>query len=151
MKCPYCAHNDLRVVETREGDHTTLRRRRACNGCQKRFTTYERIDQPDLVVLKKGGKKQPFDIDKLMKGVLIACSKRPVPLDQVERLVEDIHANLRSRETVEVPAQIIGNLVMQRLKELDPIAYIRFASVYQDFATLAQFHKEVNKLKKEVS
>ncbi len=147
MQCPYCAHPESKVVETREATEGETRRRRECEKCQKRFTTYECVESLDLVVIKKNGSKEKFDKSKVLRGVLTACSKRSIPLDKIEKLVNGIEASLRKRSTVEIPSRLIGELVMKKLKTLDKIAYIRFASVYQDFDSISAFEQEVKSLR----
>ena len=150
VKCPYCSNPDTSVVDSRETeDQAAIRRRRECEKCRKRFTTYERVELLDLVVIKKDGSRQPFDKRKVLRGIMRACEKRPIPAEKMERAVDDIERELRAMDTLEVPSRKIGDLVMKKLRELDPIAYIRFASVYKSFKNLEAFERELDKLKKE--
>ena len=146
MVCPFCEHCDTKVVDKRESDATSTRRRRECLGCHQRFTTYERVEQADLVVFKHDGRKETFSPDKLRKGISLAIAKRPVTIEQVDQMVEEIEAELRSAKRREVPAGLIGALVMERLKDLDHVAYIRFTSVYRDFTDARSFQDEVKEL-----
>jgi transcriptional repressor NrdR len=131
--CPFCEHCDTKVVDKRESDLVSTRRRRECLSCHQRFTTYERVEQPDLVVAKHDGRKEMFNPDKLRKGIALAIAKRPVTQEQVDLTVDEVEAELRASKRREVPAGLIGALVMEKLKALDHVAYIRFASVYRDF------------------
>lgn len=145
MKCPYCGNNDTDVIETRDGEGAT-RRRRECKKCGKRFTTYERVENIDLVVIKKDGRREKFDREKLRKGIVKATEKRPVGVDLIDSVVDEIEQDLRSKDTTEVGSRMIGNLVLKKLKKIDKVAYIRFASVYLDFGELADFEKVIEKL-----
>ena len=148
MKCPYCSHSDTSVLDSRESDDlTTIRRRRECLHCQKRFTTYERSEMATLIVVKKDGSRQPFDRQKLITGMMKACEKRPVTLETIENAVDDIERDLRNRDSIEIESKIIGNLVMKKLKGIDKVAYIRFASVYRQFEDVESFEKVVQTLK----
>jgi transcriptional repressor NrdR len=133
MKCPYCAHLDSKVVDSRDTETGAIRRRRECLACRKRFTTYERVEAVPLLVVKKDGRREEFDRNKLIGGLRMASKKRDVALAQIEHLVDDVENSLRARGAGEVPSREIGEEVMQRLRELDEIAYIRFASVYRQF------------------
>lgn len=146
MVCPFCEHCDTKVVDKRESDATSTRRRRECLGCHQRFTTYERVEQMDLVVTKHDGRRETFNADKLRRGIALATAKRPVSDEQLDRMVEEIEAGLRAAKMREVPAQTIGTLVMERLKDLDHVAYIRFTSVYRDFDDVRSFEDEVKQL-----
>jgi len=148
MKCPFCLHTATSVIDSRESSAEAIRRRRVCDGCDRRFTTYERIEAIPLVVLKKDGTKQDFSRAKVFGGILRACEKRPVTREQIEESVNQIEASIRKEHDVEVTSKVVGNLVVDRLKELDHIAYVRFASVYKGFKNPMQFAKEVEKLKK---
>ncbi|MFH1085002.1 MAG: transcriptional regulator NrdR [Chloroflexota bacterium] len=143
MKCPFCEATDSRVVDTREvGDG--IRRRRECQRCGQRFTTYERIAEVNLVVVKRDGRREPFSRGKLFEGIRVACAKRPISLDEIERVVSGIESSLYALGRSEVPSRVVGEMVMQRLKELDPVAYVRFASVYRSFADLETLKREVD-------
>ncbi len=148
MICPYCGHVELKVLESRESDNLTIRRRRECQHCQKRFTTYERIETVELTIIKKDGRRVPFDRSKLLSGVLKACEKRPIPRDDVETTVSQIEMELRSMDTTEIPSKKIGELVMKKLKKMDKVAYIRFASVYKEFEDPESFEEELRILLK---
>lgn len=133
MKCPYCAHLDSKVVDSRDTETGAIRRRRECLNCHKRFTTYERVEAVPLLVVKKDGRREEFSRDKLIGGLLAATKKRPVPRGDIEQLVDDVENALRSNGVTEVPSPAVGEEVMRRLRDLDEIAYIRFASVYRQF------------------
>lgn len=147
MRCPFCRNNDTQVVETRETGEEVTRRRRECLKCKKRFTTYEKIESISLRVIKKDGNREAFDREKLKKGILKACEKRPITMEQIDDVVDDIEKSLRSKSQKEVRSSIIGDLVMKHLKKLDSVAYIRFASVYRAFQDIGEFEKEVKLLK----
>lgn len=147
MRCPFCGHLEDKVVdsrESREGD--SIRRRRECLSCARRFTSYERVEEVPLVILKKDGRREPFDRQKLMKGLLLACQKRPVSLARIEQLVGDLHARLMERPDREIRSRELGELIMDELKGLDQVAYVRFASVYRDFKDLPDFVKALEGL-----
>lgn len=147
MKCPYCAVADTEVVETRDSeDLQTIRRRRECGHCNKRFTTYERIETINLIVIKKDGRREQFDRDKLKRGIIRSCEKTKIPLDVIEQIVTDIEMELRGEVGVEVESKKIGNMVAARLKKLDKVAYIRFSSVFKNFVDVEDFEKEVKRL-----
>jgi len=147
MRCPQCGTRDSRVVDSRDLDESaTIRRRRECPACSARFTTYERIEAARLVVVKRDGTRQEFDRDKLAAGLAKALTRRPVPEDAAERAADDIEAELRSTGQSEVPSSRVGALAMDRLRSLDHIAYIRFASVYQSFEDLEDLKREVDTL-----
>ncbi|MBI2143752.1 transcriptional repressor NrdR [Candidatus Woesearchaeota archaeon] len=145
MNCPYCSNEEHRVVDKREANEAT-RRRRECLRCKKRFTTYERIEPFDLAVVKKDGRREPFNREKLRTGFAKACEKRPIPQEKVDSAVDEIEAELRKEEKKEVNSSHIGELVMRKLKKLDKVAYIRFASVYRQFADLESFQDELKRL-----
>jgi transcriptional repressor NrdR len=147
MKCPYCGNKDTEVVETRDSeDLETIRRRRECLKCNKRFTTYERIENINLIVIKKDGKREQFDRDKLKSGIIRSCEKTKVSLEDIEKIVTEIERELRGAESVEVESKKIGQLVSTRLKTLDKVAYIRFSSVFKRFVDVEDFEKEVQRL-----
>lgn len=147
MICPFCTHEFTRVVDKREGTGgKTTRRRRQCQKCDRRFTTFERVETLDLLIIKKDGKREIFDRAKLRSGIIKSCEKRPVSADEIEKIIDEIEANLRKNGSKEIPSKKIGELVIKRLKKLDEIAYIRFASVYRQFADLSDFEKELSKL-----
>lgn len=147
MKCPYCMHQNTAVVDSRETpDGESIRRRRLCDDCQKRFTTYERIQGLELVVVKKDGNRQQFDREKLKRGIVKATWKRPVSMADIEDLIQDVECKLRSKQTTEIKSWEIGNLVINRLKKMDTLSYLLFASVYRDFNSLADFKTEIDRL-----
>ncbi|MBI1982491.1 MAG: transcriptional repressor NrdR [Candidatus Levybacteria bacterium] len=147
MKCPYCASTETEVIETRDSeDLETIRRRRACLKCEKRFTTYERIETINLTVIKKDGKREQFDRDKLKSGILKACEKTRVPVEKIEKIVSEVERELRGAESVEVESKKIGQMVANKLKKIDKVAYIRFSSVFRRFVDVEDFEKEVKRL-----
>jgi len=150
MKCLYCSYKETQVIDTRETENLeATRRRRECMKCKKRFTTYERIEEADIVVVKKDGKRERFERQKLLNGVLRACEKREITLEKIEKLVDDVESDLRKRDSVEVDSKTIGKIAMRRLKSLDKVAFLRFASVYLEFEDLDRFEEELDKLQKK--
>jgi transcriptional repressor NrdR len=148
MRCPFCGNLEDRVVdsrESREGD--VIRRRRECTACDRRFTSYEKIELPTFQVVKRDERREPYDRVKLMRGLQIACRKRPVPQDELERLADSIESEMADRNEREISSQALGTMVMNRLRELDPVAYVRFASVYRRFEDVDAFVKELHGLK----
>lgn len=148
MKCPFCNSNKICVIETREVSDEITRRRRECETCKKRFTTYERVEINPLVIIKKSGVRESFDKQKLKNGILKSCEKRPIPLEKINKIVDEIEIELRNYSKSEIPSKKIGSLIMRKLKKLDKVAYIRFASVYREFKDIGSFEKELQKLKK---
>lgn len=147
MRCPFCAANNDRVIDSRtSGDAFVIRRRRECLQCMKRFTTYEKVEEPTLHVIKKDGSRVPFDRNKILNGLLKACEKRPVSLERLEEVVNRIEAQLNESFDKEVSCKFIGQLVMNALKELDEVAYVRFASVYREFKDVEEFMGELKPL-----
>jgi transcriptional repressor NrdR len=147
MKCPYCGSRETEVVETRDSeDLETIRRRRACLKCEKRFTTYERVENVTLVVIKKDGKREQFNRDKLKSGIIRSCEKTTVSVEDIEKIVVEIEREIRGSDSVEVESKKIGQLVAGKLKKQDKIAYIRFSSVFKRFVDVEDFEKEVKKL-----
>src|SRR3989338_1813146 len=146
MNCPFCSFSDSKVVDKRDYDDS-IRRRRECLKCKKRYTTYEKIGSINLIVLKKDGRKETFDSEKLKKGILIACEKRPVTVEQIDEIVNKIEAELRKLKSKELLSSTIGEKVLSRLKKLDEIAYMRFLSVFHSFNEVEDFKKELKKLK----
>lgn len=150
MKCPYCNFDETSVIDTRETENLeATRRRRECLKCGKRFTTYERVEEADIVVVKKDGKRERFERKKLLNGIIKACEKRDIPLEKIEKLIDEVESDLRKRDSVEVDSRVIGEIVMKKLKSMDKIAYIRFASVYREFEDLERFEEELEKLQKK--
>ncbi|MBI3311926.1 MAG: transcriptional repressor NrdR [Candidatus Omnitrophica bacterium] len=153
MKCPFCGHSEDKVIDSREaGDGGAIRRRRECDGCKRRYTTYERLEEHPLLVVKRDGRRESFDRKKILAGVIKACEKRPVPAERMEQLVDELEREVAQEFEREVPAIEIGERLMRRLHELDEVAYVRFASVYRSFKDLNQFLKELKDLlnKKQV-
>lgn len=151
MKCPFCSNEDTKVVDTRSmDDNTSIRRRRLCEKCNERFTTYEKIDTIPIAVVKRDFSREKFDRDKILKGVILACNKRPVSIDDMENIVRDIENKIFSMQKKEISTEYIGELVMEKLKDLDCISYVRFASVYREFKDLDSFKQEVEKLLKDI-
>ena len=150
MRCPFCGKTDTKVIDTRTmEDNTVIRRRRYCDGCEGRFTTYERIDTIPLTVVKTDNTREAFNRDKLTKGILISCSKRPESREVIDKMVSDIENTILNSARKEVPSKEIGEMVMERLKDVDEVAYVRFASVYRQFTDVDSFMQELGKLLKE--
>lgn len=147
MKCLFCGAFGTRVIESRQIEEgQSIRRRRECIVCGERFTTYERIERPQLFVIKKDGRREAFDAEKILRGVIKACEKRPVPMEEIHALVLDVERQLANKMESEVPSSLIGELVMDKLKALDDVAYVRFASVYREFADINMFIQEMESL-----
>lgn len=147
MKCPFCGYAESRVIDSRPTDEgSRIRRRRECLQCVKRFTTYEIIESLPIVVVKKDKSREPFDRQKLLNGLLRACEKRPVPLERLEKAVDDIETQIQNSLEREIPTTKIGEYVMEQLMHIDDVAYIRFASVYRQFKDIASFHEAIRKL-----
>lgn len=150
MKCPYCDCLDTRVIDSREtAESDAVRRRRQCVACGKRFTTYERWERPDLRVRKRDGRVEDFDRDKLELGILKASEKRPISREDITRVIDLIEDELRALDENEVPSTEVGSLVLENLKRLDPVAYMRFASVYKEFGNVEHFERELKQLRQE--
>lgn len=148
MRCPYCQDFESRVVDSRSSeDGTTIRRRRECNACKRRFTTYERAEERPLLVIKKNGNSEQFNRDKLLRGIMRACEKRPVKIEEIEDMVAQIERELRDSYDREVSSVVVGEKVMDKLQALDEVAYVRFASVYRQFGDLNSFIKTIEQLK----
>ncbi|MDD3363859.1 MAG: transcriptional regulator NrdR [Syntrophomonas sp.] len=148
MHCPYCQTADSKVIDSRSSeDGATIRRRRACAICKRRFTTYERVEERPLFVIKKGGNREQFDRNKLLNGITRACEKRPVSLEAIENMVSSVEADLRDYSDREVSSMVIGEMLMDRLRSLDEVAYVRFASVYRQFTDLNSFINTIDQLK----
>ena len=149
MKCPYCSDDDTRVIDSRPvDDNNSIRRRRICDKCGRRFTTYEKIETIPLVVIKKDNNRETYDRAKLESGILRACHKRPVSVSQIKAAVDEIEAKIYDREEKEISSEEIGELVMEKIHNLDPVAYVRFASVYREFKDAETFMDELKKLLK---
>lgn len=148
MRCPYCQANDTQVLDTRKLDQgATIRRRRRCESCGRRFTTIERIEPPALLVIKKSGNREPYDRSKVLNGVRTALYRRPIAPDAAERIVNEVEAELMARDLGEVPSTVIGDLIMEHLRALDEVAYIRFASVYRAFTDVGKLREAVDALR----
>ncbi|MBQ0042773.1 MAG: transcriptional repressor NrdR [Lachnospiraceae bacterium] len=149
MKCPFCGHENTRVIDSRPAeDNNSIRRRRVCDECAKRFTTYEKIETIPLIIIKKDNNREAYDRAKIEGGVLRACHKRPVSAVQITNLVDDVETKIFSMEEKEISSNVIGELVMDRLKDLDAVAYVRFASVYREFKDVNTFMDELKKVLK---
>ncbi len=144
MKCPFCNHIESKVVDSREASEaTTIRRRRECLNCGKRFTTYEYVERTALMVIKKDGRREPFNRQKILNGLLKACEKRPISMENLENLANEVEVELQKRYEQEVEAHHIGETVIEKLAKLDDVAYVRFASVYRQFKDINQFMREL--------
>ena len=147
MKCPFCGHDNTRVIDSRPADeNNSIRRRRVCDECSRRFTTYEKVETIPLIVIKKDDNRETYDRSKSEAGVLRACHKRPVSANQITKLVDDVETEIFNRGEKEIPSRVIGELVMDRLKNLDAVAYVRFASVYREFKDINTFMDELKKV-----
>ena len=152
MKCMYCGYEDSKVIDSRAADdNTIIRRRRECLQCGKRFTTYEKVEMTPILVIKNNGTRQAFDIDKLKGGIIKACEKRPVPISKIDKLVDDIQKKVYNSMAQEISSKAIGEMVMEGLKEIDEVAYVRFASVYRSFKDIPSFLSELENLVKHES
>ena len=147
MKCPFCGHENTRVIDSRPAEeNNSIRRRRVCDECDKRFTTYEKVETIPLIIIKKDNNRETYDRAKIEAGVLRACHKRPVSANQITRLIEDVETQIFNMEEKEIPSNKIGELVMSKLKDLDAVAYVRFASVYREFKDVNTFMDELKKV-----
>ena len=146
MKCPFCSHENTRVIDSRPADdNNSIRRRRVCDECGKRFTTYEKVETIPLIVIKKDDNRETFDRTKIEAGVLRACHKRPISANQIKDLVDEVENEIFGREEKEIPSRVIGEIVMNKLKDLEAVAYVRFASVYREFKDINTFMEELKK------
>ena len=147
MKCPFSGHDNTRVIDSRPADeNNSIRRRRVCDECSRRFTTYEKVETIPLIVIKRDDNRETYDRSKIEAGVLRACHKRPVSANQITKLVDDVETEIFNRGEKEIPSRVIGELVMDRLKNLDAVAYVRFASVYREFKDINTFMDELKKV-----
>lgn len=147
MKCPFCGKDNTRVIDSRPADDgNSIRRRRQCDECMKRFTTYEKVEAIPLVVIKKDNNRESYDRSKIEAGVYRSCHKRPISVDQIDALVDEIESAIFNLEEKEVPSSVIGEIVMDKLRELDAVAYVRFASVYREFKDVNTFMNEIKKI-----
>ena len=148
MRCPFCKQPDSRVIDSRAADEgTTIRRRRECSKCGRRFTTYEVVERLPLMVVKRDNRREPFSRDKLLTGIIRSCDKRDISMEQITNFVAEIEHEIRNRTEPEVPSEKIGEIVMERLKDFDEVAYIRFASVYRKFEDITNFIEELETLR----
>ncbi len=147
MKCPFCGHENTRVIDSRPADdNNSIRRRRVCDECDKRFTTYEKVETIPVIIIKKDDTRETYDRTKIEAGVLRACYKRPISAGQITQLVDEVETEIFSMEDKEVPSQVVGELVMNKLKNLEAVAYVRFASVYREFKDINTFMDELKKV-----
>ena len=147
MKCPFCNHDNTRVIDSRPAEeNNSIRRRRVCDECGKRCTTYEKIETIPLIIIKKDNNRETYDRSKIEAGVLRACHKRPVSTAQITKLIDDVETEIFNREEKEIPSTVIGELLMDKMKDLDQVAYVRFASVYREFKDVNTFVDEIKKL-----
>lgn len=150
MKCPFCNYYDTKVIDTRsQNDGTTIKRRRLCEDCSKRFTTFERADDIHIKVIKRTGVREIFDRDKLLGGIIKSCSKRPVTIEQMEKIVDEVENAIINTVEKEIASDVIGNIIMDSLKFIDDVAYVRFASVYKQFEDINSFMDELKKMEKD--
>ena len=149
MKCPYCGFQESKVVDSRPADENSIRRRRECLQCERRFTTYETVESLPMVVIKKDGSRQSFDRSKVLRGIQRSCEKRPVPVADMERMALEIEQELQNNLEREISTELVGEMVMDKLKKADEVAYVRFASVYRQFKDINTFMSELNKLLNE--
>ena len=146
MKCPYCGKENTRVIDSRPTDDSSIRRRRQCDECGKRFTTYEKVETLPLIVVKKDNNREPYDREKIVAGIVRSCHKRPISMTQINDMVDDIEGQIFNMGEKEIPTTTIGSIVMDKLKDLDEVAYVRFASVYREFKDVNTFMDEIKKI-----
>ena len=147
MKCPFCSHENTRVIDSRPADdNNSIRRRRVCDECDKRFTTYEKVETIPLIIIKKDNNRETYDRTKIEAGVLRACHKRPISANQINQLIDEVETEVFNKEEKEISSQVIGELVMNKLKDLEAVAYVRFASVYREFKDINTFMDELKKV-----
>ena len=147
MKCPFCGRENTKVIDSRQADdNSSIRRRRQCDACGKRFTTYEKVETIPLIVIKKDDNREPYDRDKIQGGILRSCHKRPVSANQITELIEEIETQIFNMEEKEISSSTIGEIVMDKLKDVDQVAYVRFASVYREFKDVNTFMNEIKKI-----
>lgn len=149
MKCPYCGKENTRVIDSRPTDDSSIRRRRQCDECGKRFTTYEKVETLPLIVVKKDNNRESYDREKIVAGIVRSCHKRPISMTQINDMVDDIEGQIFNMEEKEIPTTTIGSIVMDKLKDLDEVAYVRFASVYREFKDVNTFMDEIKKILKK--
>ena len=147
MKCPFCGHENTRVIDSRPAEeHNSIRRRRVCDECDKRFTTYEKVETIPLIIIKKDDNRETYDRSKIEAGVLRACHKRPISANRINQLVDEVETEIFNMEEKEIPSQVVGEIVMNKLKDLEAVAYVRFASVYREFKDINTFMDELKKV-----
>jgi len=147
VRCPFCHHQESKVIDSRSSEEgVAIRRRRECLKCERRFTTYERIEEEPLIIIKKDGRREPFNRDKILNGLRKACEKRPLSLDTLEKIADEVEREIRKRNEKETSSAVIGELIMNSLKDIDEVAYVRFASVYRQFKDLDIFMRELQNL-----
>ena len=149
MKCPYCGKENTRVIDSRPTDDSSIRRRRQCDECGKRFTTYEKVETLPLIVVKKDNNRESYDREKIVAGIVRSCHKRPISMKQINDMVDDIEGQIFNMEEKEIPTTTIGSIVMDKLKDLDEVAYVGFASVYREFKDVNTFMDEIKKILKK--
>ena len=149
MKCPYCGKENTRVIDSRPTDDSSIRRRRQCDECGKRFTTYEKVETLPLIVVKKDNNREPYDREKIVAGIVRSCHKPPISMTQINDMVDDIEGQIFNMGEKEIPTTTIGSIVMDKLKDLDEVAYVRFASVYREFKDVNTFMDEIKKILKK--
>ena len=149
MKCPYCGKENTRVIDSRPTDDSSIRRRRQCDECGKRFTTYEKVETLPLIVVKKDNNREPYDREKIVAGIVRSCHKRPISMTQINDMVDDIEGQIFKMGEKELPTTTIGSIVIDKLKDLDEVAYVRFASVYREFKDVNTFMDEIKKILKK--
>lgn len=149
MKCPYCGKENTRVIDSRPTDDSSIRRRRQCDECGKRFTTYEKVETLPLIVVKKDNNREPYDREKIVAGIVRSCHKRPISMTQINDMVDDIEGQIFNMGEKEIPTTTIGSIVMDKLKDLYEVAYVRFASVYREFKDVNTFMDEIKKILKK--
>lgn len=149
MKCPYCGKENTRVIDSRPTDDSSIRRRRQCDECGKRFTTYEKVETLPLIVVKKDNNREPYDREKIVAGIVRSCHKRPISMTQINDMVDDIEGQIFNMGEKEIPTTTIGSIVMDKLNDLDEVAYVRFASVYREFKDVNTFMDEIKKILKK--
>lgn len=149
MKCPFCGKDNTKVIDSRPTDDSSIRRRRQCDECGKRFTTYEKIESMPLIVIKKDNNREPYDREKIVAGIVRSCHKRPISMKQINDMVDDIEGQIFNMGEKEIPTTTIGSIVMDKLKDLDEVAYVRFASVYREFKDVNTFMDEIKKILKK--
>ncbi|MDI6602385.1 MAG: transcriptional regulator NrdR [Thermoanaerobacteraceae bacterium] len=150
MKCPFCGNSDTKVIDSRSTEEgNSIRRRRECEKCGRRFTTYEKLDEIPYMVIKRDGSREPFNRNKILNGLIKACEKRPVSINVLDGIVKDLEKKLYNNNEKEIPTQLIGEMVMEALKDIDEVAYVRFASVYRQFKDVSTFMEEIKKLMDE--